>query len=160
MFAPLSDGYLLNEENSLPHITICAFRCEDKELDPIWNDLQSLDIKICPIRILGLQLKKGSIPQYHYSVGLSVARDLPILYLHQQIVKLLHSWKIECLNPCMDLYQPHLTLAGISWLPDESIVLSPTINDLISMSTAPFHLALAKGDDIGQCLQILYEQQD
>lgn len=157
MFAPMTDGYLLNEENSLPHVTICAFSCEDKELDALWNDLHSADIGICPVRMLALQLKKGQVPQYHYSVGLTVARDPPLLQLHQHIVNVLRSRQIECLNPCMELYQPHLTLAGIAWMPDESVVLSPAIDDLISMSIPPFRLVLAKGDDIGQCLQILYE---
>ena len=143
MFSPITDGYLLNEQDSFPHITICAFHCEDRDLDVIWSDLQSSEINICPIRILGLQLKKGNVPLHHYSVGLSVARDLPILQLHEQIVKLLQLREIECLNPSMDLYQPHLTLAGVSWLPDESIILSPIINELISKSVPSFQMALA-----------------
>src|SRR5579872_6614677 len=116
-FAPINDGYLLTEGNSMPHVTICAFQCDDKQkLSEIWNSVQNWHIDNCCVHVVGIMLKKGKIPAHHYSVGLSVARDPSILQLHQLAVGLLHSHGIHCLNPNQELYQPHLTLAGIGWL--------------------------------------------
>lgn len=158
MFIPLNDGYLLNEENSLPHITVCAFECDESEkIEKLCEDLQNCKIDTCPIRILGLMLKKGKYPPYHYSVNLSIARDDPILQLHYKIRSLLIAHQITPVNPSMELYQPHLTLAGIAWKPSTSVILDSTIDDLISMPIEEFHLTLGRSDAIGQYLQILYE---
>ena len=158
IFAPINDGYLLSEGVSLPHVTLCSFHCDDEEkVATIWSDIRSWHIDNCAIRMTGLMLKKGKTPPYHYSVGLSVARDPSILHLHHLSVDLLSSHGIECLNPSDGLHQPHLTLAGIHWFPFESVVLPSLIDDLISMPTAPFRLVLARGDDIGQYLETLFE---
>jgi 2'-5' RNA ligase len=144
MFTPLNDGYLLNEENSLPHITVCAFECDESEkIEKLCEDLQNCKIDTCPVRILGLMLKKGKHPPYHYSVNLSIARDDPILQLHYKIRSILIAHQITPVNPSMELYQPHL--------------LDSTIDDLISMPIEDFHLTLGRSDAIGQYLQILYE---
>ena len=53
LFGSLHDGYLLSEENSLPHITICAFLCEDFEkIEKLREDLRRSPIDPCPVRIL------------------------------------------------------------------------------------------------------------
>ena len=115
-FSSINDGYLLAENSSIPHVTICAFQCNDEEkISKIWKDVQSWNVETCPIHMLGVQLKKGEIPSYHYSVGLSVKRNVELLYL------------------------------------------SPVIEQLISMPLEPFRLVLAKSDDIGQCIEILFE---
>ena len=36
-FSSLSDGYLLAEGESLPHITLCSFLCEDLKLREIYG---------------------------------------------------------------------------------------------------------------------------
>lgn len=158
IFAPLNDGYLLNEENSLPHITICAFECDDLEkIEKLCEELRNSEIGPCRVRILGLMLKKGKNPPYHYSVGLSIARDDPILQLHYKIRSLLMANQIVPVNPSMELYQPHLTLAGIAWTPSTNVILESKIDDLVSMPTEEFHLVLGKSDEIGQFLQVVYE---
>lgn len=158
MFAPLNDGYLLNDENSLPHITICAFECDEPEkIEKLYEDLRNCKIEPCPVKILGLMLKKGKHPLHHYSVGLSIARDDPILQLHYKIRSLLIAHQITPVNPSMDLYQPHLTLAGIAWKPSERVILDSKIDDLISMPIEEFHLTLGRSDAIGQYLEVLYE---
>lgn len=158
MFAPLNDGYLLNEENSLPHITICAFESDESEkIEKLCEDLRNYKVDRCPVRILGLLLKKGKNPPHHYSVGLSIARDDPILQLHYKIRSLLIAHQIIPINPSMELFQPHLTLAGIAWTPSTSVILDSKIDDLISMPMEEFHLTLGRSDAIGQYLQVLYE---
>ncbi len=158
IFAPLNDGYLLNEDNSLPHITVCAFECDDsKKIEKLCEDLRDCKVDPCSIRILGLMLKKGKNPPYHYSINLSIAREEPILQLHYKIRSLLIENQIMPINPSMELYQPHITLAGIAWKPSTSVILDSRIDDLISMPIEEFHLTLGKSDAIGQCLEILYE---
>jgi len=158
IFAPINDGYLLQEGNSTPHVTLCAFQCEDEQkIMDIWKEVKSWQINKCAVRMVGLMLKKGKVPPYHYSVGLSVARDPALLDLHQLAVDLLHSHGISCLNPIQHVYQPHLTLAGISWEPNVSVVLPFLIDDLISMPIDSFRIVLAKGDDIGQYLETICE---
>ena len=99
--------------------------------------------------------KRGKVPPHHYSVSLAVARDPLILHLHHLTLQLLKDLDIEPLNPSSDLYFPHLTLAGIGWGPRENILLSPMLEDLISMPIDSFHLCLGRGDDIGQYLETL-----
>ncbi len=159
VFGGLTDGYLLSQEGSYPHITLASFSSEEEELREIWNEISEVQSLTCPVKFLGLHLKKGSVPPFHYSVGLSVARELPILRLHDEACKILRSRQIDLLNPSYHLYQPHLTLAGISWHPEESILLSPLVDRLLSRPVKPFRLALALGDDIGQYLETLYEQE-
>ncbi len=155
LFVPLNDGYLLNEENSLPHITICAFECDDpSKIDKL---VKNCKVDKCPIRILGLMLKKGKKPPYHYSVGLSIARDDPIVQLHYKIRSLLLDNHIIPVNPSLDLFNPHLTLAGIAWKPSAKVILDSKIDDLISMPTDEFRLTLGKSDEMGQYLETIYE---
>lgn len=157
-FAAKSNGYLLSENVSTPHITVCSFSCsDDSKLTEIWASAQDWHIESCPVRMLGLLLKKGKLPPNHYSVSLSVARDPPILNLHHQALRLLESHGIDSLNPNCELYQPHLTLAGIRWGPSEFVILPSVIDELIGMPMSPFHLSLARGDDIGQYLEALFE---
>ncbi len=158
MFIPLNDGYLLNQENSLPHITICAFECDDSEkIEKLCEDLRNCKVDPCPIRILGLMLKKGKNPPYHYSVGLSIARDDPILQLHDKIRSLLIANQLLPTNPCLELFQPHITLAGIAWKSSTNVILDSKIDDLISMPIEEFHLTLGRSDEMGQYRQMLYE---
>lgn len=93
----------------------------------------------------------------HYSVGLSIARDPQLLHLHHLALELLEFHKSTILNPNRELYQPHLTLAGISWLPEKEVILPFIIDNLLSISEHHFHVVLGKGDDIGQYLETLFE---
>lgn len=157
VFSSITDGYLLADGISMPHITIGSFQCDDSKIAEICDDVQKWKINNCAIRFIGLLLKKGKIPANHYSIGLSVARDATILQLHQSGLDVFQNHKITSLNPNKDLYQPHLTLAGISWHASEIVSLPAIIDDLISTSIDPFHLVLGKGDDIGQYLETLFE---
>jgi 2'-5' RNA ligase len=158
LFSSMTDGYLLREGASLPHVTLCSFHCEDdSQLSRICFRAQEWHINQCEIRILGLVLKKGKIPANHYSVSLSIARDPAILRLHHLAWQLLDSFGIEVLNPHQELYQPHITLAGIHWLPSEIIHLPSIIDDLVAMELRPFNLVLGRGDNIGQYLETLFE---
>lgn len=157
VFSTICDGYLLTEGKSLPHITLGSFQCDDKKLSEICKHVEQWQSCCCPIRVMGLLLKQGKVPPHHYSVSLSIARDPAILHLHHLTVNILNSFTIDALNPIQDLYFPHLTLAGIRFAPSEIVSLSTTIDDLIAMKADPFHLALGKGDEIGQYLETLCE---
>jgi 2'-5' RNA ligase len=158
LFASLTDGYLLREGASLPHVTLCSFHCEDdKKLSRISLRAQEWRIHQCTVRLLGLMLKKGRIPPHHYSVSLSIARESAILHLHDLSFQLLDSFGIPVLNPHRELYQPHITLAGIHWRPSEVIQLPSIIDDLITMDLPPFHFVLGRGDSMGQYLETLFE---
>jgi|GEM_PF-3471580 len=157
VFSQICDGYLLTERKSLPHITLGSFQCDDEKLCEICKHVEQWQTQSCSIRMMGLMLKKGKIPPHHYSVSLSIARDPAILHLHHLTVNILNSFNIDTINPIQDLYFPHLTLAGIRFAPSEIVSLSSTIDDLIAMKVDPFHLALGKGDDIGQYLETLRE---
>lgn len=102
-------------------------------------------------------LKKEKHPPYHYSVGLSIARDDPILQLHYKIQSLLIAHQIIPINPSMELYQPDPTPAGIAWKPSTSVILNSKMDDLISMPIEEFHLTLGRSDAIGQYLETLDE---
>ena len=149
VFAGICDGYLLGE-NSIPHVTLCSFACDDPQI--LFQPWQAIT---CPIRPLGLHLKKGQTPPNHYSLGITIARDIPLLDLHNHVIAILEGFKITPLNPSRDLYQPHLTLAGIRWEPSTSLQLSPILDALLSKPSLPFRLALGLGDDIGQYLKTL-----
>lgn len=157
VFAPISDGYLLMDGVSLPHVTICSFQCDESKISKLYREIQTWGIESCVVRIMGLFFKKGKTPAHHYSISLSIARDPSILHLHQLALALLRSYAITPLNPSQDLYQPHLTLAGIHWLPSEIITLNAILDDLISLPAEPFHLVIGKGDDIGQYLETLFK---
>jgi 2'-5' RNA ligase len=117
VFSSICDGYMISEGMSLPHITLCSFQCADEKLAEVYTQVEHWKINSCPIRFMGLMLKKGKIPPHHYSINLSVARDPAILHLHHQTLHLLDDFNITPLNPSKDLYSPHLTLAGIRWMP-------------------------------------------
>lgn len=108
----------------------------------------------------GLMLKKGKFPPHHYSVGLSVSRDPQLLYLHHLALELLEPYQVTVLTPNRELYQPHLTLAGMSWLPEKEVILPFVIDDLLSHPVDDFQLVLGRGDDIGQYLETLFEISD
>jgi 2'-5' RNA ligase len=152
-FTPICDGYLLSA-SSHPHVTLTSFP-SGYDVEAIWAAVQNWTVKSCQIRMLGLLLKKGQIPPQHYSVGITIARDTPLLALHHQAVALLAEHGIAPLNPHRELYLPHLTLAGICWQPSLPITLSPIIDTLLSRPLAPFRVALGHGDDIGQYLTTL-----
>lgn len=157
VFSPICDGYMLSVGMSLPHITLCSFQCDDEKLTEICRCVEKWKINSCPIRVMGLMLKKGKVPPHHYSVSLSIARDPAILHLHHLTAHLLSDFNINPLNPSNDLYFPHLTLAGIRFAPTESVSLTSVIDELISLPVDPFHLVLGRGDDIGQYLETLQE---
>lgn len=159
-FGPINDGYLLEENKSFPHITLCAFQCEETKLAALWQELQTYNITICPVRMMGLHLKKGKIPLYHYSVGITIARDRELLHLHQLSCKVLEKHNITCLNPIQDAYQPHLTLAGVGWEPFAEILIPSIIDEILDEPLKPFLLTLARGDDIGQYLETLNASDD
>jgi len=154
-FSSICDGYMLSEEKSLPHITLCSFQCDDEKLTQIYRGIEKWKINSCSMRVMGLMLKKGKVPPHHYSVSLSIAREPAILHLHYQTLHLLNDFNITPLNPNEDLYFPHLTLAGIRFA--DSVSLTPIIDDLISMPVDPFRLVLGRGDDIGQYLETLHQ---
>lgn len=157
VFSPINDGYLLTENKSIPHVTVCAFQCDESKIQEIWLHVQQWQISNCPLHMTGLMLKKGKTPTHHYSVGLSVARDPQLLHLHYLGLELLESYGITILNPSRESYQPHLTLAGIGWLPEKEVILPFVIDDLLSMPTQHFHIVLGRGDDIGQYIETIYE---
>lgn len=158
MFGSINDGYLLNEENSLPHITICAFVCDDAEkIKKLCEDVRNCKFQPCAVRMLGLTLKKGKNPPYHYSVGLQVARDEPILQLHYKMRDLLMKNNIVPVNPSMEHYLPHITLAGIAWRPSTNVILDTKIDDLLSLPIEEFRLTLGRSDEIGQYLETVCE---
>lgn len=155
-FKTKTNGYLLTKEKSLPHVTLCSFLSDDEDLlSRIWKEALSWKITHCPVSVLGIMHKKGKIPPHHYSVGLCVARHPPLMHLHMLGMDFLNSQGLDSLNPSRDLYQPHITLAGISWPPSESVYLPHAIDKIIGMPLNPFRLALGRGDDIGQYLETL-----
>lgn len=156
-FASRNDGYLLRDGISMPHITICSFQCDESKITELLREMQNWSVDSCVVRIMGILFKKGKTPANHYSVGLSIARDPSIVHLHQSAMILLQNYAITPLNPNQDLYQPHLTLAGICWPRHEIITLTSILDDLISMPVEPFQLVLGRGDDIGQYLETLFE---
>lgn len=158
LFSAMTDGYLLKEEASYPHITLASFHCEDgQSLNDICKAISHWAIDGCEVRMIGMLFKKAKIPPNHYSVSLAIARDPPILHLHHLSLKLLKSLDLYPLNLKEDLYLPHLTLAGISWPSTQIVQLSSLVDDLITMSLKPFSLALARGDKMGQYLETLSE---
>lgn len=158
LFGSMTDGYLLNETNSLPHVTLCAFETQDGEkIKAVRETLQNLDQNSISISLTGLHLKRGLKPAYHYSIGLSVAREPQLIELHYILLSVLKYFELTPLNPSKDFYQPHLTLAGIAWKPELSLVLDSQIDKLLTLPLQKFRLTLAKSDAIGQYLETLFE---
>lgn len=153
-FSSITDGYLLTDGASLPHISIVQFQCAEPVLAQIGESIQKMTAT-CPVTLLGLLLKKGETPPNHYSVSLSVKRSPPLMELHNKALHLLETHTLAPINPSGDLYQPHITLAGIRWPASENIALPSILDDLIGTPHDPFHLTLGLGDAIGQYIETL-----
>ena len=158
-FGGQTDGYLLDESKSLPHITVCAFHVEEGPAQQLWREAQSLAFQKYTVRVLGASLKPGREPPHHYSVGLALARDPALIALHQAGLDLLKKNGLQAVNPSGDLYQPHLTVAGIRWSAETPLVLPSLFDQLLHTPLPPLELVLARGDEIGQCIQILHKRE-
>ncbi len=112
LFSSVSIGYLLHEW-SLPHITVCQFKCrQKKDAAAVWKELAIKDT--FPIRFTGVSFIKGlGIHKKFYWAELSVARDKEVMRVHQMAAAAVHMQGFPCLNDQGDLYRPHLTLARI-----------------------------------------------
>ena len=169
LFSPVHDGYLLSD-NSLPHITVCQFECDNEnDVQVIWKQIEKLNIRPFSPRFTGLSFIKPFSPRFtglsfikgvgvheeYYWAELSVARDQEMMKVHQLAAGIIRSKGLACLNDSDNLYRPHLTLARIR-LPD-TIQRWP---DALLTNTSDFKFALARGDNNGQYLYTLFESPE
>lgn len=137
LFSSVSDDYLLSE-HSLPHITVCQFECEQKQIaQAVWKEVASqITTHSVPVQLRGISFIKGlEAHRGFYWAELAVARDEELMKMHRLAVVVTQARGLTCLNEIGDLYRPHLTLARIR-LP-KSLQTWP--DDLLD-SPAPFKL--------------------
>ncbi len=143
LFSSVSDDYLLSE-HSLPHITVCQFECEQKQIaQAVWNEVSSQTTPSLPIRLKGVSFIKGlEAHRGFYWAELAVARDEELMKMHRLAVVIIQERGLTCLNEIGDLYRPHLTLARIR-LPEslqtwsDDLIDSPVFFKLDFMLCSP-----------------------
>lgn len=119
-----ASGYMLGEQ-AIPHVTICQFQAQDKQVDALWNSLSAEDSSalqaFMPLVFSHIYIKPGKNQHLDkYWVGLAVQWHTAIFTLQNWATCQLAAANIESLTLSHN-YFPHLTLARCK--PDVPITL-------------------------------------
>ncbi len=152
LFKNLAKGYLLSEV-SQPHVTVCQFRAPHHgEALALAKEAFPQEGSALNIRFTGLSFTIGLKEHEGYIwAALDVARESQLMEFHRKMVSILEKKELEVLNAHGDLYHPHLTLGRIT-LP---FSLDSVDKALAVQSKDPFQLALGRGDENGQFLELI-----
>jgi len=111
-FSLNAQHYLLGN-NSLPHISVCQFICnEENQLKKIKNQFSHCIHKTFLIHFSALRVKPGMNGLTF--IELEIKINPTLTNFHQENVNFLKKLHIFCENPFEVNYQPHLTLAAVN----------------------------------------------
>lgn len=149
---PYANGYCLNPENALPHVTVSQFRAKD-DAEAI-KIFQSLVGKEITVNNSGIYITDGTL-QYSGKIwtGFIVNREKTLMDFQEKVVAAISQPDIEVLNTTRDGYFPHFTLALFTTLPPS---LPTGFYDHALINTPiPCRPCLGASDENGQFLRIL-----
>lgn len=118
-FIDLSDqfkngsNYVLDENNSHPHITLIQFRVPNGyDIDELWKEILIIQEKLSIAELtIHLNDTKSKLEGEFAWLQLQIEPH-PVCYqLHQELVELIKEHGLPCLNASLEKYDPHLTLA-------------------------------------------------
>jgi 2'-5' RNA ligase len=141
--ASQADGYLLGED-AWPHVTLCQFSLDPKDVASIWSAVELLARQPILLSFHHLYMMPGV--QEHTNktwLGLAVTPSAEILKLQKSIYEKLHDLKIQSTTP-PDSYFPHLTWGRIDASQGASIAHFPPQN--IWRDRHSFSLSLGRSD--------------
>lgn len=156
VFGRVADGYLLQNESAIPHVTLAQFEGSREKLEGLWLDVR----QTCPQRIsLTIDLvycQRGRDEHQDYIwIGFGISREKVLVDHQRQIVSRLRS-DFNPITKAGDDYFPHLTLARIRNTPDTVIPQIRWASAEFALDTQEFCLALGPSDPNGVLLDIWY----
>ncbi len=148
-FLDISDRYILQIEQSKPHITLAQFYGEESDIDMISQHFDQGKYKaIFEPRFISMSFKKDKMEAQIWWAEISVARDPSILSLQKEVEAVLVKRDRQLINASGELFNPHLTLARIE---------GDNLN--LNLNTVPlqgeFKLAIGKADQYGQFVELV-----
>ena len=156
VFSKISDGYCLEEGKIFPHITLGQFRSENSDV------VQRITQRI-------LDMKEDAVPDMAFSdmyaqpdkrddvdylwIGLAVIPSEELSSVQEKVHLVLQGEGLVPLNPSLDAYWPHLTLARIR---EETPIPSFSSPDCFKVDVIDgWKLAIGHSDRNGQFLGVL-----
>lgn len=147
-FSRISDQYQLGNE-SLPHVTLCQFHAEEKDIDRIWNNV----CKDLSEHTIELEFKDFSCITFNntiFWVSLMPNQRSTLNEMHQAVADSIKA-------PINKSYDPHMTLINT-----KNPEYKKMANDL-SKSYTPikdtFILSIGECDAIGQYTKLLHKSE-
>lgn len=149
-FDALSNGYCLQRDHALPHVTLCQFRTADNQnaID-LAREYLSINVEVSVSEIY----IKPYLQTDAYWIGFTVQRAEPLMKLQSKIVDQFLAKSVETLVGVGNDYFPHFTVARI-------FAAGSPLNQLLSdkpllSRTIPCCLRLGLSDENGQFTRVL-----
>lgn len=144
-FLKISDQYQLGN-NSLPHVTLCQFQAEEKEIDDIWR-------RVCdslPEHSIELEFKDFSCIPFKNTFWVSIMPNqrLALDKMHQIVASTVNA-------PINKSYDPHMTL--ISTKDAEYQKKAEDVAKSYAPISDAFVLSIGECDAVGQFTKLLHK---
>lgn len=109
------DNYLLNEHQSLPHITLVQVTLSEEKVSSLTPALVALNKALQLPSLLSIQLepKLYAKPDGYHELRLAKQCLAEVQNLHETCKKRIEALGLTCQNASGHLYCPHLTLAKL-----------------------------------------------
>lgn len=109
------DNYLLNEHQSLPHITLVQVTLSKEKVSSITPALVALNKALQLPSVLSIQLKPKlyAKPDGYHELRLAKQCLAEVQNLHETCKNRIEALGLTCQNASGHLYRPHLTLAKL-----------------------------------------------
>lgn len=144
-FSKISDRYQLGE-NSHPHVTLCQFHADEKEIDELWTQV----CELIPEQQIYLEFKEFSCITFDNNIFwvslMPDQRDI-LNEMHQIVANAIKS-------PINKSYDPHMTL--INTKDSEYIKMAIALEKTYSPISDNFVLAIGECDSIGQLTKSIH----
>jgi len=155
-FTECADNYLLNRENSFPHVTLCQFDAGENQLKDIWNEMKVLEPQRLPLSIITNYARRGSGKhEKHMWVGLIIARKPKLVQMQEEIYNKLKARDLVSHTVTGEAYWPHLTLARITET-DPKEIKSYWLQEIMKPVPQIYYLTLGLSDSMGMYRKRLF----
>jgi 2'-5' RNA ligase len=147
----LADGFILNAQNSLPHVTLMQFQAEEEQIDLLWRQATALCKTQYNVNLESMGLR-NSFRTGHVWVELNIIHEPVLLEMQNNVAIALKASGAELLTPFGQGYHPHLSLARLKQAPSPMPIWPDKMN-----LTQPqrFGLTLGLSDETGSYVEKL-----
>ena len=149
-FFHLANSYLLGPQ-SLPHVTLCHFHAEEKDLSTLWEKTIEA-IKPEKIQLTFSKFSYNSYNKTMYWISLLPDHFAELKKWHLSIAEIIK----EPVNRSYDLYDPHMTLLNTRH--DSAHAIVQRVAEKFQPVTDEFYLALGATDEAGQFVETIFSR--